>query len=87
MKHPVVSVPKLAWLYSCDAGLHDVFLLLCFLCPMDGKAEMQTFILNYLKRSLYKRAFSFRPLFLILTAFHFECAIVSLCITVNFDLF
>lgn len=76
-KHPGVLVPKLAWLYS-RVMLASLKFSLCFisLYLVEGKAEMQTVIINDLARSLFKHAFSFRPLFFGLTVAHFECAIL-----------
>lgn len=77
IKHPGVLVPKLAWLYSrvMLASLKFSFCLVS-LYLMEGKAEMQTIIIDDLARSLFKHAFILRPLFFGVTAAHFECAIL-----------
>ena len=77
MKHPGVLVPKLAWLYS-RVTLASLKFSSCLvsLYLMEGKAEMQTVIINDLARSLFKHAFIFRPLFFVVTASHFECAVL-----------
>lgn len=81
MKHSGVLVPKLAWLYSrvMLASLKFSFCF-AFLYLMEGKAAMQTIIINDFVRFLFKHAFIFRPLFFSVTAAHFECDALFYCL-------
>lgn len=77
MKHPGVLVPKLAWRYS-RVMLASLTFSFCFvsLHLIEGKAEIQTIIVDDLARSLFQNAFIFHPLFFGVTVAQFECAIV-----------